>query len=47
MGGKWSFDAENRKKYPKEKAPPKVAELVVDQTFQEASRYIQKNFKSN
>ena len=26
MGGKWSFDVENRKKYPKEKAPPKVAE---------------------
>ena len=47
MGGKWSFDVENRKKYPKEKAPPKVAELVVDQTFQEASRYVQKNFKSN
>ena len=47
VGGKWSFDAENRKKYPKEKAPPKVAELAVDHLFQEASSYVQKNFKSN
>ena len=47
VGGKWSFDTENRKKYPKEKAPPKVAELAVDHLFQEASSYVQKNFKSN
>ena len=47
IGGKWSFDTENRKKYPKEKAPPKVAELAVDHLFQEASSYVQKNFKSN
>ena len=47
VGGKWSFDTENRKKYPKEKTPPKVAELAVDHLFQEASSYVQKNFKSN
>jgi len=47
VGGKWSFDTDNRKKYPKEKAPPKVAELAVDHLFQEASSYVQKNFKSN
>ena len=47
VGGKWSFDTENRKKYPKENAPPKVAELAVDHLFQEASSYVQKNFKSN
>ena len=47
IGGKWSFDTDNRKKYPKEKAPPKVAELVVDDFFREALSYIKKNFKSN
>ena len=47
VGGKWSFDTENRKKYPKEKVPPKVAELAADRLFQEASSYVQKNFKSN
>ena len=47
IGGKWSFDTENRKKYPKDKTPPKVGSLILDKFFQEASNYVQEHFKSN
>ena len=47
IGGKWSFDTENRKKYPKDKTPPKVGSLLLDKFFQEASNYVQEHFKSN
>ena len=47
IGGKWSFDTENRKKYPKGKTAPKVGELVIDEFFKESLSYVQENFKSN
>ncbi len=44
-GGKWTFDSENRKKYPKNKIPPKIKELQADKYFTEAVSYIKLHFK--
>ena len=46
-GGKWSFDTENRKKYPKAKVPPKIEQLKADSFFKEAKDYVKKHFKDN
>ena len=46
-GGKWSFDTENRKKYPKGKVPPKIEVLKSDSFFKEAKDYVKKHFKGN
>ena len=46
-GGKWSFDTENRKKYPKGKVPPKIEILKPDSFFKEAKDYVKKHFKGN
>jgi deoxyribodipyrimidine photolyase-related protein len=47
VGGKWTFDADNREKFPKkEKAP--VLELPSENRFvAEAKRYVQKHFADN
>ena len=29
IGGKWTYDIENRKKYPKDKKPPKIKTLKL------------------
>lgn len=47
IGGKWSFDAENRKKYPRKKLPPKVSFPDTDQYYEEARQYTQQNFADN
>ncbi len=46
-GGKWSFDIENRKKYPKNKIPPKIQKLKNDKYFSEATEYVEKYFNEN
>lgn len=46
-GGKWSFDAENRLRYPKGKRPPKVEFPVPNQHWIEATQYIKTHFPSN
>lgn len=46
-GGKWSFDAENRKKYPKKKMPPIVQFPASCAYYKEAFLYTQKHFKQN
>ena len=46
-GGKWSFDSENRKKYPKDKIPPKFKTFATNSFYDEAVIYINKNFKNN
>ena len=45
--GKWSFDADNRKKYPKNEYVPKIKPLKFDNYFIEAKKYIKKNFQKN
>lgn len=47
VGGKWSFDADNRVKYPKDKTPPTVKMPLRNSYFGEAVDYVNTNFKSN
>lgn len=46
-GGKWTFDTENRKKYPKDKIPPKIEFPKKDDYYNEAVEYITENFPDN
>lgn len=46
-GGKWTFDTENRKKYPAKKIPPTIQFPDVDSFYKEALDYVNKNFSSN
>ncbi len=46
-GGKWSFDAENRKKYPSGKTPPPVQHPEPDRFYTEAVGYVQRHFPDN
>ncbi len=44
QGGKWSYDSDNREKYPKDKTPPKVSFPDADKYFKEATTYVEKHF---
>ena len=44
MGGKWTFDTENRKKYPAKKTPPSIQFPDVDDYYLEAKTYVTQNF---
>jgi deoxyribodipyrimidine photolyase-related protein len=46
-GGKWSFDDENRKKYPKGKTPPPVQYPDRTAHWEEAVVYVEKHFPDN
>lgn len=46
-GGKWTFDAENRKKYPRGKNPPVFKFPDSNSFYEEAFVYINKNFGEN
>ncbi|NQY07383.1 MAG: cryptochrome/photolyase family protein [Flavobacteriaceae bacterium] len=46
-GGKWSFDAENRKKYPKKKTPPAIQFPDIDSYYLEAKNYVNLHFSDN
>lgn len=46
-GGKWTFDSENRLKYPKGKKPPEVKFPKANEYWTEAISYVKKNFPSN
>ncbi|CAL2078130.1 cryptochrome/photolyase family protein [Tenacibaculum sp. 190524A05c] len=47
VGGKWTFDVDNRKKYPKNKITPVVMFPDNNQYFSEAKEYIQECFQEN
>ncbi len=47
MGGKWTFDDENRLKYPKGKIPPPVHFLASNQLHDEAAQYVRQYFPDN
>ncbi len=47
IGGKWTFDDENRLKYPKEKTAPKVNFLKSHTYYIEAITYTNKYFQEN
>lgn len=46
-GGKWSYDAENRKKYPKQKTPPFVSFEQINDYYEEAIEYVNKYYSNN
>lgn len=43
-GGKWSFDAENRKKYPARQLPPTLPTISTNDYWKEAVKYVHLNF---
>ena len=47
LGGKWTYDDENRLKYPKDKLPPKVNFLPPNSFYTEAIAYTQQYFGDN
>ncbi len=47
IGGKWSFDEENRLKYPKGKTPPKTVSPNQTKYYKEALGYIDAHFPNN
>lgn len=47
VGGKWSFDADNRLKYPKKKKPPVVHFPKPNDHWREATTYVNMQFASN
>ena len=46
-GGKWTFDAENREKYPKGATPPRVTYPTLNTYYKEAIAYTQKHYNNN
>lgn len=46
-GGKWSFDADNRLKYPKNKVAPIVKFPEVNTFWKEAREYVEKYYPNN
>lgn len=47
VGGKWTYDKENRKKYPKKKTPPEIKFPKSNKEWKDAVAYTHKNFKDN
>ena len=47
IGGKWTFDTENRKKYPSKKIPPSVTFPEKDEGYDTAYEYTSKHFESH
>lgn len=46
-GGKWTYDVDNRKKYPKGKIPPVVHFPKLDDYYKEAKDYVREKFSGN
>ena len=46
-GEKWTFDAENRKRYPKGKIPPPIYFPETSEIWKEAVKYTEEHFKNN
>lgn len=46
-GGKWTYDTENRKKYPKDKTPPTIQFPDKTEYHKEAEKYVNANFNNH
>lgn len=46
-GGKWTYDDENRKKYPAKQTPPNIEFPEVDSHYEEAVNYVDQYFSSH
>ncbi|MEP2447790.1 MAG: cryptochrome/photolyase family protein [Balneola sp.] len=47
VGGDWTYDKENRKKYPQKKTPPNIEFPEETNFYKEAREYVEKNFADN
>ena len=47
LGGKWSYDADNRLKYPKNKTAPKISYPDTSIFYDEAVSYVEKFYTNN
>jgi deoxyribodipyrimidine photolyase-related protein len=47
LGGKWSYDAENRKKFPAKGIPPAITYPVSNEYYEEARQYVNSEFPDN
>lgn len=47
VGGKWSYDADNRLKYPKNKTAPTVPTINIHAFYEEAINYVQQHYSQN
>lgn len=47
LGGKWTYDTENRKRYPKNKKAPAIHFPVNNGYYEEAKQYTEKYFAKN
>ena len=47
QGGQWTFDADNRKKYPKNEKPPGIVFTPENKITLEAKAYVNKHFGKN
>lgn len=47
QGGQWTYDAENRKKYPKNKIPPQIIWPEATEYHLEAQEYVRQNFQKH
>ncbi len=47
LGGKWTYDAENRCKFPKKEIVPKIPTAPDNQYIAEAEKFVQKNYSNN
>jgi deoxyribodipyrimidine photolyase-related protein len=47
VGGKWTFDSENRLRYPKDKIPPTIRFPEMNYFYSESFEYTQKYFPEN
>ncbi|WP_415327857.1 cryptochrome/photolyase family protein [Chryseobacterium sp. MMS23-Vi53] len=47
LGGKWTYDTENRKKYPKNKKAPAIHFPKNNEYYEEAKKYTEKHFPKN
>jgi deoxyribodipyrimidine photolyase-related protein len=47
LGGKWTFDAENRERFPKKEKAPLLPVMVENEYIKEARKYVGKHFSGN
>ncbi|MDT0557603.1 cryptochrome/photolyase family protein [Ichthyenterobacterium sp. W332] len=46
-GGKWTYDSENRKKYPKTKTPPSIHFPDITNYYKDAVNYVKTHYSDN
>ncbi len=47
IGGQWSFDEDNRKKYPRKETPPTIQFPELNEYYKEALAYVEDNFSEH